>query len=309
MKIEPSKTLKEIAALINCKYAGDENHVITGINEIHKVVPGDIVFVDHPKYYNKALASAATTVIINKEVECPAGKALLISDDPFRDFNIITKHFSPSATQRLAICEDAVIAPSATIYPNVTIGHNVTIGNNTTVYPGVVIYDNCIIGNNVTLHANVVIGGHAFYYKKRAAGYDKMYTCGRVILEDDVEIGAGSTIDRGVTGDTVIGKGTKIDNLVQIGHDTVIGKNCLFAAHVGVAGCVVIEDNVTLWGQVGVISGITIGAGAVVLGQSGIGRTVEGNKTYFGSPADDARLKFRELASIKKLPEIIGKLE
>lgn len=309
MKIEPARTLKEIAALIDCKYVGDENHSISGINEIHKVVSGDIVFVDHPKYYDKALASAATTIIINKEVVCPKGKALLVSDDPFRDFNIISKHFSPPTTQHLEICHDSKIAPTAIIYPNVTIGHNVVIGENTIVYPGVVIYDNCEIGSNVILHANVVIGGHAFYYKKRPAGFDKMYTCGRVVIEDNVEIGANSTIDKGVTGDTVIGNGTKIDNLVQIGHDTVIGKNCLFAAHVGVAGCVIVEDNVTLWGQVGVVSGITIGAGAVVLGQSGIGKTVEGNKTYFGSPADDARMKFRELASIKKLPEIIGKLE
>ncbi|MFZ5552520.1 MAG: UDP-3-O-(3-hydroxymyristoyl)glucosamine N-acyltransferase [Bacteroidota bacterium] len=301
MKIEPAQTLKEIAALIQCKFVGDEKHLVSGINEIHKVVPGDIVFVDHPKYYDKALASAATTVIINKEVDCPKGKALLISDDPFRDFNKITRHFSPLTTQHLEICHDAKISPSAVIYPNVTIGHNVTIGDNTIVYPGVVIYDDCHVGSNVILHANVVIGGHAFYYKKRPTGFDKMHTCGRVIIEDDVEIGANSTIDKGVTGDTVIGKGTKIDNLVQIGHDTVIGKNCLFAAHVGVAGCVIIEDNVTLWGQVGVVSGITIGAGAVVMGQSGIGNSVEGNKSYFGSPAEEARTKYRELAALKMM--------
>ncbi|MBX7093633.1 MAG: UDP-3-O-(3-hydroxymyristoyl)glucosamine N-acyltransferase [Flavobacteriales bacterium] len=309
MRIEPGTTLKEIAALINARFIGDENHSITGINEIHKVVPGDIVFVDHPKYYDKALQSAATTIIINKDVDCPAGKALLVSDDPFRDFNTITRHYSPSTTQHLEICHDSSIAESAIIYPNVTIGHNVSIGENTVIYPGVVIYDNAVIGKNVIIHANAVIGAHAFYYKKRASGFDKMHTCGRVVIEDDVEIGAASTIDSGVTGDTVIGEGSKIDNHVHIGHDTVVGKKCLFAAQVGIAGCVIVENNVTLWGQVGVPSGITIGEGAVVLGQSGLMSNAEAGKTYFGSPASEHRSKYRELAALRQLPDVIGKLK
>ncbi len=301
MRIEPALTLKEIAALIGCRFVGDENHRITGINEIHKVEPGDIVFVDHPKYYDKALQSAASTVLINKEVECPEGKALLISDDPFRDFNAIARHFSPPSTQHLPVSHSASVASSAVIYPNVSIGHNVSIGADTVIYPGAVIYDNAVIGSHVTIHANAVIGAHAFYYKKRPSGYDKLYTCGRVVIEDHVEIGAGSAIDSGVTGDTRIGEGTKIDNHVHIGHDTVVGKNCLFAAQVGVAGCVIIEDNVTLWGQVGVPSGLRIGQGAVVLGQSGLTKNLEGGKTYFGSPAEEAALKYRELASLRRI--------
>ena len=308
MIIDPPCTLKEIAAITNSSFVGNPNHLITGINEIHKVVPGDIVFVDHPKYYDKALKSAATTIIINKEVDCPKGKALIISDDPFRDFNKITRHFSPEVTQHLAICHDSKISESAVIYPNVVIGHNVTIGENTTIYPGVVIYDNAVIGNNVILHANVVIGAHAFYYKKRPEGFDKLHTCGRVVIEDDVEVGAATTIDSGVTGDTVIGKGTKIDNHVHIGHDTVVGKNCLIAGLVGVAGCVVIEDNVTLWGQVGIPSGLHIGKGATILGQSGPSKNLEGGKTYFGSPAEEAKQKYREMTIVKQLPAILKKL-
>ena len=308
MKIAPSQTLKAIAELINCKFIGDENHSITGINEIHKVVAGDIVFVDHPKYYEKALLSNATTIIINKEVECPTGKGLLLSDDPFRDFNKITKHFSPPSIQNSPVGKNVSVHSSTIIYPNVVIGNNVKIGENCILYPGVVLYENTEIGNNVILHANVVLGGHAFYYKKRPEGFDKMYTCGKVVIENNVEIGAGTTIDAGVTGDTVIGEGTKIDNHVHIGHDTVVGKHCLFAAQVGIAGCVIIEDGVTLWGQVGVPSGLTIGKGAIVQGQSGVIHSLEGGKTYFGSPADEARTKLRELAALKQLPDLIKKI-
>jgi UDP-3-O-[3-hydroxymyristoyl] glucosamine N-acyltransferase len=307
MIIKPH-SLKDLAALIGCKFSGPENHLISGINEIHMVVPGDLVFVDHPKYYDKALNSAATTILINKEVDCPAGKALIFSEDPCRDFNKLTLHFSPVTTQSSPIGTNTKIASSAIIYPNVTIGNNVTIGERTTIFPGAVIYENCVIGNDVIIHANVVIGGHAFYYKKRNESYDKMHTCGRVLVHDKVEIGAGTTIDRGITGDTTIGEGTKIDNHVHIGHDSIIGKNCLFAAQVGIAGCVNIEDNVTLWGQVGVVSGITIGKGAVVQGQSGVGKTLEGGKTYFGSPCEEGRAKFRELHALKQLPELIDKL-
>ncbi len=309
MRIEPGTTLKEIAHLIGCAFVGDEKHPITGINEIHKVVPGDIVFVDHPKYYDKALQSAATTIIINKEVECPKGKALLLSDDPFRDFNKITRHYSPITTQHLAVCHDTQIHDSAVIYPNVVIGHNVRIGERSIIHPGVVIYDNAVIGNDVIIHANAVIGAHAFYYKKRPEGFDKMHTCGRVVIHDRVEIGAATTIDSGVTGDTVIGEGTKIDNHVHIGHDTVVGKDCLFAAQVGIAGCVVIEDRVTLWGQVGIPSGIHIGTGAVCLGQSGLMSNAEAGKTYFGSPAGEHKSKYRELAALRHLPELMAKLK
>jgi UDP-3-O-[3-hydroxymyristoyl] glucosamine N-acyltransferase len=306
MKLPKAHTLKEIANLLNCSFVGDPGHVITGINEIHVVEPGDIVFVDHPKYYEKALKSAATTILINKEVECPEGKGLLVSDDPFKDFNKLTRHFSPFGSWTDA--EEANIGEGTVVQPRVTFGKHVTIGKNCFIHSGVIIYDNCVIGDNVIIHANTVIGADAFYYQKRSDGYNKMHTCGRVIIEDNVEIGALCTIDRGVSGDTTIGEGTKLDNQVHIGHDTVVGKHCLFAAQVGIAGCVVIKDRVTLWGQVGVPSNIEIGEGAVVLGQSGLMRSVEGGKTYFGSPADEYREKFRELSYIKKLPEIIEKL-
>ncbi|HLP11048.1 MAG TPA: LpxD N-terminal domain-containing protein [Flavobacteriales bacterium] len=303
MKLEKPTTLKEIAAFLGCEFSGDPSHVITGINEIHVVEPGDVVFVDHPKYYDKALKSKATTIIINKDVECPEGKGLLISDDPCRDFNKLNKHYRPVQHLTNAVGTNAKIDKSAVIYPNVTIGNNVTIGAGSIIYPGVVIMDHTVIGNNVIIHANTTIGGEAFYYKKRDGVFEKMHTCGRVIIHNDVEIGAQCSIDRGLTGDTTIGQGTKIDNQVHIGHDVVVGKNCLFAAQVGIAGCVVVEDGVTLWGQVGVISGVTIGKGAVVMGQSGVGEDLEGGKNYFGSPCGEARKKYRELAALKTIIE------
>lgn len=301
MKLFPAQTLFSIAKIINAEFEGDENFPILGINEIHRVEPGDLVFVDHPKYYEKALNSKATIILINKKVPCPKGKALIFSDDPFRDFNKIIKHFHEFEKLSSSISETAEIGAGTIIQPGVVIGNNVKIGKNCLFHPNVVIYDNCIIGNNVIIHANTVIGSEAFYYKKRPEGYDKLLTCGRAIIEDNVEIGASSTIDKGVTADTIIGFGSKLDNMVHVGHDTIVGKHCLFAAGVAIAGVVTIEDNVTLWGQVGIASDITIKKGAVVWAQSGVGKDLEEGKIYWGSPADEAQKKMREMVAIRNL--------
>lgn len=309
MKFPRAYQLKEIASLINAEYVGPADFQVLGMNEIHVVEEGDIVFVDHPKYYGKALQSKATIVLINKKVDCPDGKALLISEDPFNDFNTLTRYFKPFQESNTAISKTAKIGKGTVIQPNVFVGNHVHIGENCIIHPNVSIYDNCIIGDNVTIHSGTILGADAFYYKKRSEGYDKLLSGGRVILEDNVDIGANCTIDRGVTGDTTIKEGAKLDNQIQIGHDTVIGRKCLIASHTGIAGCVVVEDEVTLWGQVGVISGITIGKGAVVYAQSGVGRSLEGGKTYFGSPAEEARQKMRELASIKNMQETLKKIQ
>jgi UDP-3-O-[3-hydroxymyristoyl] glucosamine N-acyltransferase len=306
MKLDRTYTLKEISEIVPCAFIGNENHQITGINEIHMVENGDIVFVDHPKYYDKALKSAATTIIINKEVECPSGKALILSEKPFDIFNQLTTHFRPLQSPHTQ--ENQFIHPSAQIYPNVFIGNNVKIGKNTRIYPGVCIMDNTIIGDEVIIGANTVIGHFAFYYKKKEDGYNRLHTCGGVEIQSNVEIGALCTIDAGVTGITCIGKGTKLDDQVHIGHDTVIGENCLMASGVGIAGCVKIENNVILWGQVGCASDVVIGEGAVVYAQSGIGKDLESGKTYFGSPCAEAKEKFKEMAAIRQLPELLKKL-
>ncbi len=308
MKLPKPHSLAQMADFLDCEFVGSPEHSITGINEIHVVEPGDIVFVDHPKYYDKALNSAATTILINKKVEAPKGKGLLISDDPFRDFNKITKNFMPFTTASASISSSASIGANTVIQPNAFIGNNVVIGENCIIHSNVSIYDNTVIGNDVIIHANTVIGADAFYYKKREDGFDRLLSGGNVVIEDRVEIGASCTVDKGVSGSTRIGYDSKLDNHIQIGHDTSIGKHCLIASQVGVAGCVVIEDHVTLWGQVGITSGVTIGEKAIVLAQSGIARSLKGGTTYFGSPAEEARKKYRELASIRILPELIEKI-
>lgn len=252
-------TLKQIATIIDAKFVGDEQFPVLGMNEIHVVQTGDIVFVDHPKYYEKALQSKATIILINKKVECPEGKALLISDDPFRDFNKLTAFFKPFQQAVALIAPSAQIGENTIIQPGAFIGNNVKIGKNCLIHTNVSIYDNCIIGDNVTIHAGTVLGADAFYYKKRPEGFDKLISGGRVVIENDVDLGALCTIDRGVSGDTTIKNGTKIDNQVHIGHDTIVGERCLIASQTGIAGCVVIEDEVTIWGQVGMTSGITVG--------------------------------------------------
>ncbi|XLS27494.1 UDP-3-O-(3-hydroxymyristoyl)glucosamine N-acyltransferase [Flavobacteriaceae bacterium M23B6Z8] len=301
MKFPQKHSLSDIAAIIDCEYVGAPDFPVSGMNEIHVVEPGDIVFVDHPKYYDKALESAATTILINKKVDCPEGKSLLISDDPFRDFNKLTLHFKPFQPATAQINPSATIGEGTIIQPGAFIGNNVVIGKNCLIYSNVIIYDETIIGDHVTIHAGTVLGADAFYFKNRPSGYDKLRSGGRVIIENEVEIGALCTIDKGVTGDTTIKEGTKIDNQVQVGHDTIIGKKCLIASQTGIAGCVVIEDEVTLWGQVGIISGITIGAKSVVLAQSGVDKSLPGNQRYFGSPAENFRKKYKELATLRSI--------
>ncbi|WP_431123544.1 UDP-3-O-(3-hydroxymyristoyl)glucosamine N-acyltransferase [Flagellimonas flava] len=308
MKFPRTYSLKEISELIDAKYVGSADFPVLGMNEIHVVEEGDIVFVDHPKYYDKALACKASVVLINKEVECPEGKALLISDNPFSDFNKLTHHFSPFKSASSAIADSAEIGEGTVIQPNVFIGNNVKIGKNCLIHANVSIYDNCLIGDNVIIHSGSVLGSDAFYYKKREEGFERLLSSGRVVVEDNVDIGASCTIDRGVTGDTTIKEWAKLDNQIQIGHDTVIGRKCQIASHTGIAGCVVIEDEVVLWGQVGVISAITIGKGAVVYAQSGVAKSLEGGKAYFGSPAEEARTKMREINTLKNLPSLLKKI-
>lgn len=309
MKFPKTYTLKSIADIIKAKPVGDFDFPITGMNEIHVINSGEIVFVDHPKYYDKALQSKASVILINKEVDCPENKALLISDDPFRDFNKLTDYFKHFQQAKQNISDSASIGEGTIIQPQVFIGHEVKIGKNCLIHPNVCIYDGVEIGDNAIIHSGVVLGADAFYYKNRQTHHDKLKSGGSVIIENDVELGANTTIDKGVSANTIIKKGTKIDNQVQIGHDTIVGERCIIAAQVGLAGCVVVEDEVTIWGQVGVASGLTLGKNSIILAASGVSKDCEPGKTYFGSPAADIRKKYRELASLSKLPDIISQLK
>jgi UDP-3-O-[3-hydroxymyristoyl] glucosamine N-acyltransferase len=303
MKFSRIYTLKEIADLINARFIGEPDFPVTGINEIHMVEHGDLTFVDHPKYYKKALNSKATTILINKEVTPPEGKSLIISDKPFDDYVFLVKNIRPFEKAVAAISPSAVIGEGTIIQPGAFVGNHVVIGTNCIIHSNVSIYDHSVIGNNVILHSGCVIGADAYYFQKRPSGYKKLESCGRVVIEDDVEIGALTSIDKGVSGDTIISRGTKFDNHVQVGHDTYIGKNCLIGAYCAIAGVTRIEDDVILWAGVLVNKDLVIGKGAVLLAGSGTERSLEGGKIYWGIPAVEARKKWKEVATLKQLVE------
>ena len=305
MRFTSPKYIEDIAAVLQRDFQGPAKHVVYGLSEINQAETGDLIFVDHPKYYNKALASKANTIIINEQIERPDGKALILSEKPFEDYNSLCKIFFPKIT--LGSNKNQKIASSAIIAENVSLGNNIKIGAHTRILPGAVIMDNVDIKDHVIIGPNAVIGHNAFYYNTKNSKHTLMNTIGGVKIESHVEIGAASTIDAGVSSNTIIGEGTKIDNLVQIGHDTVIGMNCIIASGTGIAGCVTIKNNVSIWGQVGCASKVTINDNVIVLGQSGISKDLEEGKTYFGTPCVEAKQKFRELAALRNLPKLFKK--
>ena len=300
MKFKQGQSAQHLAQLVGATVIGNPEQLAFGLNEIHRVESGDIAFVDHPKYYDKVLASAADVILINKELEAPEGKVLLLCENPCGAFNLIAKHYNPPQgfyTNN----QEAVIGENSWIAPNVSIGVGVIIGKNCVINPGVVLYPGTIIKDNVLIHSNTTIGANAFYYQRKDGKHNPMYSCGRVIIEDKVEIGANCTIDKGVSSDTIIGEGSKLDNMIHIGHDTILGKNVLMAAQSAIAGCVEIGNNVTIWGQVAISSGISIGDGAEILAKSGISKNCKPGLMYFGAPAEEARGKMKEMAVLKRL--------
>jgi len=308
MKLDRTYLLKEFAEKHELEFLGNEQASISGINEIHRLELGDLVFVDHPKYYKKALLSKASVVIINqKEVDIPEGKGIIYHEDPFGLFNEILRNYSPLAFPSKS--KSQADFPDCRIHDSAYIDEWVEIGEGSMIYPGVRLLGKVSIGKKVVIQAGTVIGSDGFYYKKRDHRYDRLGSEGGVVIEDGVEIGANCTIDRGVTALTRIGKNTVIDNLVQIGHDTHIGSQCLIAAQCGIAGCTTLEDKVTLWGQVGISSGIRIGEGAVLQAMSGADKDLAGGKVYFGAPAIESREKLKEMAYIRSLPQLIEKLK
>lgn len=309
MKFPTPIPIQSIAKEYGVRLVGNVSLLATGINEIHKVQSGDITFVDHPKYFNKSLNSAASIILINKEVECPEGKALLICDQPFEVYNKLVKKYAPTRYLNTMIDSMANIHPSAIIEPNVVIGPKVKIGAYTYIQSNVVIKGPAIIGSHVNIQPGTVIGAEAFYFKKYIGEYKKWQTGGRVIIEDYVDIGPGCTICRGVSGDTIIGGGSKLDGQVHIGHGAVLGQNCLLAAQVGIGGKTILEDEVICYGQVGIAQSIRIGRGAVIAAKSGVSKSLEGGKTYFGIPAEPIRDHHKRMVSLRQLPDLIKRLE
>ena len=307
MKFQEPISIKDIAKKINASIIGDDSILATGINEIHNVEKGDITFVDVRKYFSKSLNSAASIIILNEETECPEGKVLLLCENPFKAYNSIVKQHRPLKPINHQISETAQIHPSSIIEPGVVVGPDVKIGRNCYVQANAVITGHTTIGNHVMIEAGVVIGTDAFYYKKTGEGFQKWRSGGRVIIEDHVDIGANSTVNIGVSGDTIVGEGTKFDCMVHIGHEVKIGKRCQLTAQVAVGGNTIIGDDVILYGQVGVAHNLHIGDKVIVMAQSLVSKDLEAGKSYAGNPAGETRKHYRQLAALRALPDFLRK--
>jgi len=301
MRFPAPLSVANLAERFDAVLLGDAQQWAHGINEIHKVQPGDITFVDIEKYYKASLASAATIIIIDKEVPCPDGKTLLIVESPFDVYDTLVREHRPFQPLRDQIADSAIVHPSSTIEPQVVIGHHVSIGKDCYIQANCYIGNHTTIGDRVVIQAGTMIGTDAFYFKERADRYDKWCSGGEVIIEDDVFIGACCSINKGVSGSTVIGEGSKLDSQVHIGHGAVLGKHCLLAGQVGVGGKAQIGNHVKVYGQAGIGNNITIGDRAVILAKAGVVRSLEGNKSYFGMPAEETQLKFKQIIAVRNL--------
>ena len=301
MRFPAPLSVVDLAERFDALLIGDAQQWAHGINEIHKVQPGDITFVDIEKYYKASLSSAATIIIIDKEVPCPDGKTLLIVESPFDMYDTLVKEHRPFQPLQDQIADSAIIHPSSTIEPQVIIGHHVSIGKDCYIQGNCYLGSHTTIGDRVVIQAGTMIGTDAFYFKEREGRYDKWCSGGEVIIEDDVFIGACCSINKGVSGATIIGEGSKLDSQVHIGHGAVLGKHCLLAGQVGVGGKAQIGDHVKVYGQAGIGNNITIGDHAVILAKAGVVRSLEGNKSYFGMPAEETHLKFKQIVAVRNL--------
>ena len=310
MKFDQPIPIQKIAARLKADIIGDNTGNALGINEIHHVKAGDITFSDVKKYFEKALNSAATFIILNETPEAiPEGKIVLLHPQPFEAYNSLVRLQRPFDPLSNDIADSAAIHESVIFEPNVVIGNHVRIGLGSYIQENAVIHDFTVIGKNVQIGAGALIGTDAFYFKRNTVadadesgkGYKKWRSGGRVVIEDNVDIGAGCTINKGVSSDTLIGAGTKIDCQVHIGHDAQIGKNCLIAAQVGISGNTVLEDEVVVYGQVGIAQNLRIGRKAVILAKSGVSKDLAGEKTYFGYPAQEVRDAYKELAILRQM--------
>ena len=308
MKFPNPISVQTLAEIYGCKLEGNADNMALGINVIHSVESGDITFVDIPKYYQKSINSAATIILINESIKVPSHKTLLIHNDPFSVYDAIVQKYRPSI-DKSDIPGTIQIHPTAIVDDSAIIKEHVIIGAHTVIQGNVFIDSYTEIGSHVIIEAGSNIGTDAFYYKKNKNEYTKWTSGGQVLIEDHVEIGSGSTINKGVSSTTRIGKGTKIDCQVHIGHGCKIGENCLIAAQVGISGKAKIGDRVVIYGQVGIAQNIIVGNDVVILAKSGISKDIPDGKTYFGIPATEAFQKNRELASLRRLVDVINKIK
>ena len=319
-------SLADIARLVDGELIGDGNVEISGCSGIMEAKAGEITFLGHPKYLPQAEATRASAMIIPRQMSMP-GKSVIRADNPSLAFTQVLNRFIehlPDCHPK-GIASTAVIAPDvhlgksvavgaytiiesgvvigdgSVIYGHCYIGHGARIGARSLVYPQVVVREEVSIGSRVIIHSGTVIGCDGYGYATLDGKHVKIPQMGTVIVEDDVEIGANVTIDRARFDKTVIGEGTKIDNLVQIAHNVIIGKHCLIVAQVGISGSARVGNHAILAGQVGVAGHLTIGDGAVVAAQSGVSKTIKAGEHVFGSPAKPIKEAFRANAYIGRL--------
>jgi len=300
MKFLSPLTVKQLCERFDLHFKErDANILISGINEINRVTEGDICFVDHRKYVDKTISSEASVILLPFNDVRSDDKTLIVVENPFEVYNRIAKEFY---LEKMASNQDSSIHPSAKIHPTAHVGKGVKIGENSIIDALVSIHDGTIIGDNVIIESGTVVGSKAFYYHGSKEGaYTSWFSCGHVEIEDDVQIAALCTINRGVSAVTRIGKGTKIDCHVHVGHGVEIGEHCLITAQVGISGKTRIGNHVKIYGQVGITQNLHIGNHVTILAKSGVGDDIPDGETYFGTPAGPAREKMRELFALKQL--------
>ncbi|MEI6437908.1 MAG: UDP-3-O-(3-hydroxymyristoyl)glucosamine N-acyltransferase [Candidatus Omnitrophota bacterium] len=327
------QTLNEIAQLVGGRLVGDGGMVITGVSGIKEAVPGDLTFLANLKYLPLASSTQASAIIVGRDVLI-SGKAVIQADNPSMAFARVVGMIKENLTPRISgihptavVASDAVLGEGVGIGPHVVIesgvrigknslicagvfvGQKSLLGDNVLIYPNVTIREDVSIGNRVIIHSGTVIGSDGFGYLQVGDRHEKIPQMGTVVVEDDVEIGACVTVDRARFDKTLIGRGTKIDNLVQIAHNVRIGENCLIIALAGIAGSATIGNNAIIAGQVGVAGHVTVGERAVVAAQSGITKDVEPQAKMFGTPAEEYSKATRVMAHVKRLPRYADELK
>ncbi len=324
--------LKQLAEIVGGEVDGDGSVIITGVAGIKEAQPGDITFLADPRYEKYLKTTRASAIIVSKRIP-DAGRPLVLSGNPYVAFIRAVRHFVPERNGRpVGVDPTAVVAPSAVLGADASVGANavveedVTVGDGSVIhagayvgkrtrigagcviYPNVSIREDTVIGDNVIIHCGAVIGSDGFGYALDGDAYVKIPQVGNVVLEDDVEVGANTTIDRATTGSTVVGRGTKIDNLAMIAHNVRIGENSIVVAQVGIGGSTEIGKGVNLAGQAGVAGHIKIGDGAVVAAQAGVTKSVGPGKCVSGYPAREHSLAKKVYAALQRLPELIKKV-
>jgi len=307
--------LSELAKLINASVVGDGDADITGVNTLDDAGPGDVSFLANPRYTDRLRTTKAGAICVTPDVKLP-GRSLLVSTDPYHSFTLAMvelvgqrKHPHQGVHPRAFVDPAASVGEGSILYPNVYVGPRAKVGRDCILYPGVVVYDDCVIGDRVIIHANTVIGQDGFGFATHAGVHHKTPMAGIVVIEDDVEIGSNCTVERATMGQTLIERGTKMSDIIAIGHGCKIGKHCLIVSQTGIAGSTTLGDHVVLAGQVGLAGHLKIGNMVKIGAQSGVMEDIPDKSVVLGSPAQPIGDARRTYIAMMQLPEILKRLK